>query len=272
LIYAPGRSLQTDIDRRKVHEEYKHSGDTPVLVIDDHPDAIDLMRETLEGAGYKVLAAQDGVQGLRLAREVRPLAITLDVMMPNKDGWQVLHDLKTDPLTKGIPVILVTVVDKKTLGYRLGAADYLVKPLDADEVLESLARAAGKQQAPQLLVVDDDPDVIDMIKQLLGESPYRIETAADGEQALEAVRSAPPDIILLDLLMPNLDGFGVIEELRMHPETIRIPIIILTAKTVTRADMESLRDRIYAIVQKQGLQGDALLAQIEAAMAEGSKE
>lgn len=237
-----------------------------VLVIDDHPEAIELVRETLVDAGYRVAGAQDGVQGLALARALRPTAITLDIMMPDKDGWQVLHDLKADPLTRDIPVIMITVVDKKVMGYQLGADDYLLKPLDADELLASLARLTSQLPQSRVLVVDDDPNVVDMVRQLLGDKPYQVEAALDGLQALDVIRTAPPDIVLLDLLMPDLDGFGVIEKLGEQPDTARIPVIVLTAKTLTNQEASALNDRIFTIIQKQGLQGEALLQQIEAAM------
>ena len=243
-----------------------HPHDQTILVIDDHPHAISLLREILEEAGYQVLAASDGVQGLQVAQEHLPLAITLDIMMPNKDGWQVLHALKNDPKTHDIPVVLVTVVDQKALGCQLGATDYLVKPLNADDLLASLSRIVSREKKSRLLVVDDDPNVHEMVTQLLEDSSYQIQAVSDGAQAIAAAQAAPPDIILLDLLMPKMDGFGVIEELRQHPDTRDIPIVILTAKSLNADEEKSLEQRIYAVIQKQGLQGDALLETISSAL------
>jgi len=237
-----------------------------ILVIDDHPHASELIREIIEDAGYQVIAAPDGVQGFAMAQACKPLAITLDIMMPNKDGWQVLYDLKTNPQTRKIPVILVTVVDQKALGYQLGAADYLLKPLNAQDLMASLSRITDREQKPRLLVVDDDPNVHDMVSQLLEDSSYQIRSVSDGNQALTAVQTEPPDIILLDLLMPNLDGFGVIEKLRQEPETSQIPIIILSAKSLSPTEADRLDQGIHAIIQKRGLQGEALLQAIEGAM------
>ena len=248
------------------------NGRSTILAIDDHPEAIALLREILEDAGYQLLAATDGAQGLQMAREQMPLAITLDIMMPNKDGWQVLHALKDDPQTRDIPVILVTVVDQKALGYRLGATDYLLKPLNADDLLTSLSRIKSREQKPRLLVVDDDPNIQEMIAQLLEDSDYQIQAVADGAQAVAAVQAEPPDIILLDLLMPHLDGFGVIEALRQHPETRDIPIVILTAKSLSTEEEESLAQRIHKVIQKQGLQAETLLETISSARPPAAEE
>jgi CheY-like chemotaxis protein len=201
-----------------------------------------------------------------MAQEHAPLAITLDIMMPNKDGWQVLHALKSDLKTRDIPVILVTVVDQKALGYQLGATDYLIKPLNADDLLASLSKITNREQKSKLLVVDDDPDVHEMVTQLLEDSGYQIQSATDGAQAVAAVKKELPDIILLDLLMPQLDGFGVIERLRQNPETRDIPVVILTAKSLSATEEKSLDQRIYTVIQKQGLRGEALLESIARAL------
>ncbi|HEX5692482.1 MAG TPA: response regulator, partial [Roseiflexaceae bacterium] len=240
------------------------SGRPIVLSIDDDPDAQYLLQENLAEAGYHVVCAGGGNAGLQKARELHPYAITLDITMPDKDGWQVLHELKQDPLTRDIPVILVTIVDKKTLGYQLGAADYLVKPLDREALLAALgnvAHANGGVAPKRLLVVDDDPDVIDMVRQLLAETHYEIEAANDGLAALEAIELRRPDALLLDLMMPRLDGFGVIERLREHADNI--PIVVLTAKTLSRAEGERLRDSVVQVIQKQGLDGNLLIRELQ---------
>jgi PAS domain S-box-containing protein len=240
-----------------------------VLVIDDQPNAVDLLRENLEEAGYRVAFAYSGQQGIKLAVQLQPAAITLDVMMPTKDGWQVLHELKANPDTRRIPVILITVVDNKPLGFRLGAADYLVKPLDEQQVLDSLAhlssRAGGKKPSC-LLVVDDDPDVRVWVQQILENSRYEVRTAADGEQALAQIQEEMPEAILLDLVMPNMDGFSLIERLRSQPETQAIPIIVFTAKDLTAAETDALNSSVTAVIHKQGLPEQVLLQQITAAM------
>jgi signal transduction histidine kinase/DNA-binding response OmpR family regulator len=235
-----------------------------VLAIDDDPDVIYLLRENLAEAGYRVVGALNGAEGLHKARELRPFAITLDIMMPHKDGWEVLHELKADPATKNIPIIVVSIVDNKDLGYRLGAFDYLLKPFDRDAIAAALARISPREGL--VLVVDDDPHVVDLVRQLLEDDPYEIMAAADGQEALDAVARRRPDVILLDLLMPNMDGFAVIEHLQQDPQYRLIPIIVLTAKTLTAAEQATLEQSVVKVVQKMGLDRSAFIQELRGAL------
>jgi len=248
----------------------KRGGDTPlVLAIDDDPDVIYLLRENLGEAGYRVMGALDGQEGMERAREIRPFAITLDILMPNKDGWQVLHELKTDVTTRDIPVIVLSIVDKKSFGYQLGATDYLVKPLDGEAVLAALDRLARSSHGvppKRLLVVDDDPQVIDIVGQFLEETEYVVEGVEDGVAALEAIDRRRPDAILLDLVMPRLDGFGVIEQLKKDPDCKRIPVVVLTAKALANEEMACLQDCVSRVVQKQGLDSETLIQELHRAL------
>jgi signal transduction histidine kinase/DNA-binding response OmpR family regulator len=236
----------------------------PVIVaIDDDPHVIELLRQNLDEAGFTVVGAKLGAEGLQTVREVQPVAVTLDIMLPDTDGWQVLHELKRDPLTGHIPVILLTVVDQKPLGYQLGAADYLVKPFSAGDVLGALQRVAriGAGGKPgRLLVVDDDPNIQDLIRQLLAESALQIETAGNGVEALHAIHHRPPDVILLDLMMPELDGFGLLTELQTRPDLRTIPVIVLTAKLLGRDERERLQQGVVQVIEKQGLETSRLMA------------
>jgi CheY-like chemotaxis protein len=228
-----------------------------------------LLQETLSEEGYHVVGALGGAEGVRQARSLQPFAITLDIMMPNKDGWQVLHELKTDVRTRDIPIIVLSIVDKKALGYHLGADDYLVKPLDSEAVLAALNRLPqtnGALLPKRLLVVDDDPQVVDMIRQLLDERAYVVEAAEDGVAALEAISREHPDVILLDLVMPRLDGFGVIERLKHDPQHQRIPIVVLTAKTPTVEETARLQDYVSRVVRKQGLDSETLIQELQQAL------
>ncbi|MGH8679604.1 MAG: ATP-binding response regulator, partial [Burkholderiales bacterium] len=164
-----------------------------VLAIDDDPDVIYLLQENLAEEGYRVVGALSGEEGIQKAHELKPFAITLDLIMPDTDGWEVLHQLKADPATRDVPVIVVSIVDNKERGFHLGAFDYLLKPLDRDAVLAALARI--RQARGWILVVDDDPNVADMVRQLLDSDPYEIAVAADGEQALEAIARQRPGVI-----------------------------------------------------------------------------
>ena len=235
-----------------------------VLAIDDDPNVLYLLQENLTEAGYQVIGAAHGTEGLQQARQLKPLAIILDILMPHKDGWQVLHELKADVATRDIPVILLSIVDQKDLGYRLGAFDYLLKPFDREAILATLRRISPARH--RLLVVDDDPHVVDLVRQLLEDQPYEIAAAVDGQAALEAIAQRQADVILLDLLMPHLDGFGVLEYLHRTPRYRDIPVIVLTAKTCTAEEQALLHTRVRTVIQKQGLERDRLLQEVRAAL------
>ncbi len=234
-----------------------------VLVIDDDPDAVYLLRENLTQNEFDVIGVRSGTEGHRLARELQPQAILLDILMPLKDGWQVLHDLKADEATTNIPVILLTIVDKKALGFRLGAAAYLLKPLDPMEVLDTLRRVIRREdQLIHVLAVDDDPHVADMLRQVLPESEFRLESALDGVEGLAAIEAERPDVLLLDIMMPRLDGFGVIERLRADPKTRDLPIIVISVKELTDEETMRLKESVTLIMRKQGFNGEHLMQEI----------
>jgi len=240
-----------------------------VLVIDDDPNVIYLLQENLAEAGYHVVGATSAEKGLQKARELRPFAIILDILMSPTDGWQVLHKLKADRVTRGVPVIVLSIVDNQELGYRLGASDYLVKPFDREAILSALTRIAPAPTAPRqvhLLVVDDDPQVVDLVQQLLEDEPYEIQAAADGQEALDLVSRQCPDLMLLDLLMPRLDGFSVIEQLRQCPAHRDMPIIVLTAKELSADELTQLRQSVVKVIQKQGLEQETLLRELRTAL------
>ena len=234
--------------------------DRVVVAIDDDPDVIYLLRENLAEAGYRVVGAASGEEGLQQARALKPLAITLDILMPQKDGWQILHELKADAATRDIPVIVLSIIDNKDLGYRLGAFDYLLKPFDREAILAALTHIPPQQG--RLLVVDDDPQVVDLVRQLLEGEPYEIVAATDGQEALAAIAQKRPDIILLDLLMPEMDGFAVIEHLQQDPQSREVPVIVLTAKTLTAAEQVTLEQSVRTVIQKRGLDRDTLIQEL----------
>jgi GAF domain-containing protein/CheY-like chemotaxis protein len=238
-----------------------------VLVIDDDPDAVYLLQESLSPA-YEIVGARTGMEGQQKARELHPRAILLDIMMPDKDGWQVLHDLKQDPHTRGIPVILLTIVDKKALGFRLGASAYLLKPLDPEAVMDALQRVTQQEGRParHVLVVDDDPLVADMLRQILPEKDFALESALDGMAGLEAIAHRRPDVILLDLMMPRLDGFSVIQQLRQNPGTQDLPIIVISAKELTAEESTRLKESAAYVMRKQGFDSERLLREINKAL------
>ncbi|MBK7317147.1 GAF domain-containing protein [Candidatus Villigracilis affinis] len=236
-----------------------------VLVIDDDPDAVYLLQESLTSDEFEVIGARNGSEGHQLARRIMPDAILLDILIPDKDGWQVLHDLKVDERTTNIPVILLTIVDKKALGFRLGAAAYLLKPLNPREVLDTLSRVTKLVDRSHIhvLVVDDDPHIADMLQQILPASEFDLRSAEDGVAGLEAISQIRPDVLLLDIMMPRLDGFGVIERLRANPATQDIPIIVISAKELTDDESTRLKESVAFVMRKQGFDGEKLVEEIK---------
>jgi CheY-like chemotaxis protein len=230
-----------------------------VLVIDDEAAVRDLMQRFLTKEGFRVVTAAGGEEGLRRARELRPDAITLDVMMPGMDGWAVLSALKADPHVADIPVIVLTIVDDRNLGYALGASEYLTKPIDRERLVAVLTKY--RRDLP-VLVVDDDPEIRQLLRRMLEPAGYTVEEAANGRMALERLAASPPGVILLDLMMPEMDGFELVAELRRHETWRAIPVVVITAKDLTRADQERLNGYVHAILQKGAYSRDELLAEV----------
>jgi GAF domain-containing protein/CheY-like chemotaxis protein/tetratricopeptide (TPR) repeat protein len=253
-----------DTSRKPDHPADVETSKKRVLVIDDDPDAEYLLQESLNQNEFAVIGARNGYDGLQIARQLKPDAILLDVLMPEIDGWQVLNDLKMDADTTDIPVILLTIVDKKALGFKLGAAAYLLKPLDPGIVLETLHRVIGDKghRRKCVLVVDDDPLIAEMVQQTLPGPEFAVISAADGEEGLQAVRTQHPDVILLDLMMPKLDGFGVIQRLRADSDLRNIPIIVISAKELTPEESQTLKESVAFVMKKQGFDGDLLRDEI----------
>jgi CheY-like chemotaxis protein len=174
----------------------------------------------------------------------------LDIRLPDMDGWEVLSALKADPSTAPVPVVVVSMLDERGRGFALGAAEYLVKPVNRDDVLAALARVAAFPHGGTLLAIDDDPLAVDLVKAVLQPAGWAVLVATDGEAGVALARSHRPAAVLLDLLMPGLDGFAVVEALRTDPVTAAIPVVVLTAKTLTPADKERLRGRISYVAHK----------------------
>jgi PAS domain S-box-containing protein len=235
-----------------------------VLVIDDDQRVHDMLQRTLAKEGLRVFAAFSGEEGLKMARELRPDAITLDVMMPGKDGWAVLAALKSDPELNEIPVIMLTIVDDQNLGYALGANEYLTKPIDRERLINVLKRYTGPDTLQSALIVEDDGDVRDVTRRILELAGWTVEEAGNGRIALERLATFRPGIILLDLMMPEMDGFQFVEELRKHPEWKSIPVVVVTAKDLTAEDRERLSGQVGSILQKGAFNREDLLAEISA--------
>ena len=235
-----------------------------VLVIDDEAAVRDLMQRFLSKEGFRVVTASGGEEGLRRARELRPDTITLDVMMPGMDGWAVLSALKAERDLADIPVVMLTIVDDKNLGYALGAADYLTKPIDR----ERLAAVLGKYRRDQpVLVVDDDPEVRGLLRRMLEPAGHAVVEAENGRVALERLREVKPSVVLLDLMMPEMDGFEFVDAFRRHDAWRGIPVVVITAKDLSREDRERLNGYVQRILQKGAYGRDELLAEVRALVA-----
>jgi signal transduction histidine kinase/CheY-like chemotaxis protein len=241
-------------------------GKRRILVIDDDPEIHTLIAENLKETGSEFLRAMDGDEGLKLAREARPDVILLDIRMPNKDGWEVLHDLKANTITAGIPVVIMSSVDNKSLGFSLGAADYLVKPVQRDGLFETLARLSIGPGSGYILVVDDDHESATVVKEALEVRDFTVAVAYNGKQALQMVKHQIPRLIVLDLMMPVMDGFETLAHLRSEPTTKDIPVVILTAKDLTQRERAALDGKIQALFQKGQVSLDQLISDVQSAV------
>ena len=233
-----------------------------VLVIDDDPNALDLLGRTLQGAGLRVVTASDGPEALNLARTLRPAAITLDVLMPGMDGWEILRELKGDPITRDIPVIMVTMTDDRKLGYALGATEFLTKPVRRDQLIELLNRYAKQDGGRQALVVDDIAENREVLRRALENEGWSVSEAKNGKMALAKMADPMPSLILLDLMMPVMDGFEFVIAMRKVEAWRGIPIVVVTAKDVTDEDRRRLNGHVAGLIQKGGLDRESLLAQL----------
>lgn len=233
-----------------------------VLVIDDDPSVQDLMQRFLSREGFQVLGAGSGSDGLQLARMHMPDVIVLDVMMPSVDGWTVLTELKADPQLATIPVVMVTMVDDKNLGYALGASDYLLKPIDYDRLSELLHKYSSDDVSTSVMVVEDNAENREMMRRQLTKAGWQVTEAPNGRAALDLMESQQPSIILLDLMMPEMDGFEFLDQIRRRPQWRTIPVIVLTAKDLTPEDRRRLDGQIERIYQKGSFDRQAFLGEI----------
>ncbi|MDM8539069.1 response regulator, partial [Desulfobacterales bacterium HSG17] len=233
-----------------------------VLVIDDDDSARDLMQRFLFKEGFHVETASGGRQGLEKARAIHPDLITLDVMMPEMDGWTVLGHLKSDPEISDIPVIMLTMVDDKNMGFALGASEYMVKPVDYNLLAALLAKYQNKSKVSPVLIVEDDSNFRDILRRMTEKLEYETICAENGQKALEQMNKIHPGLIMLDLMMPEMDGFQFIEELRKNDSWHSIPVIIITAKDITAEDRIRLNGYVEKILLKGSNTKDELLDEI----------
>lgn len=242
-------------------------GASTILVIDDDPSVQELMQRFLSREGFQVVTAASGQEGLLLAKEQFPDAIVLDVMMPNMNGWAVLTALKADPDLANIPVVMVSIVDDKNLGYALGASDYLLKPVDYDRLTALLQKYRSDSSPNSVLVVEDNAENREMMCRQLTKAGWRVIEADNGRSALSVLEVDQPGMILLDLMMPEMDGFEFVSELRQRPQWRSIPVIVLTAKDLTQSDLQRLDGQIQRIYQKGSYNRQTLLDELRSLVA-----
>ena len=234
-----------------------------VLVIDDDPTAVELLARFLHREGFEVETVTNGEDGLAAARRQHPDVITLDVMMPGLDGWSVLAELKSDPELCLIPVVMMTMMDNKELGFAMGATECLAKPVDWSKLDQLLDRIIPADPSGHILVVKDDPSQSDMLRRMLAREGWRVDLAANSHEALEAVSKARPALILLDLMMPGMDGLEFVELLQNNPGAESIPIIVLSAKTLSPEDQLRLNGRVQTVIAKGSFNRSTLVSQID---------
>jgi signal transduction histidine kinase/DNA-binding response OmpR family regulator/HAMP domain-containing protein len=237
-------------------------GAPTVLVIDDDPTVHDLVQRFLTKEGLNMKAARSGEEGIRLAKELHPAVITLDVLMPGMDGWAVLTELKSDPALSEIPVIMLTIMDEKQMGYALGAADYLTKPIDWNRLVAILQRYDCARPPCPLLVVEDDPVMRDMLRRRLEKENWTVIEAENGRVALERMTERQPELILLDLMMPEMDGFQFLDEIRKRKDWHAIPVIVITAKELSAEDRQRLNGSVEKILQKGAYSREELIHKV----------
>ncbi len=234
-----------------------------VLCIDDDSDSRDLLNRILSRAGFKVIGAPTGEIGLELARELKPDLVTLDVVMPGIDGWSVLSTFKSDPELSAIPVIMLTMTEEQEMGFMLGAADYLTKPVERERLVEILLKYKPQEKKGQVLMVEDDEAARDVMGRMLEKEGWQVMEAENGRIGLDRLEEYKPDLILLDIMMPEMDGFSFVEILRQDERHKGIPVVVVTAKELTKDDLSRLNNNVNKILQKGSYNKEELLSIVQ---------
>jgi len=257
------RAHPLEVSSATIRRETSVAGDgsSTILIIDDDPAVHDLMQRFLSREGYRVIAALDGKEGVQVAKEQIPDVILLDIRMPRMNGWEVLSYLKADPELAAIPVVIVTIEDDQILGTALGAVDYLLKPVDYDRLL-TLLQLYCTSSPNSVLVVEDNTENREMIGRQLTKAGWNVTEAENGRRALDVIQTEQPSVILLDLMMPEMDGFEFLRELRQHPQWRSLPVIVLTAKDLTVEERQWLSEQTQRICSKGSTSRQLLLEQI----------
>jgi signal transduction histidine kinase/CheY-like chemotaxis protein len=233
-----------------------------ILVVDDDEESLYIMKKYLGEAEFQMIQARDGEAAVRKAQELQPEVITLDIMMPKKDGWEVLQNLKSDPSTRNIPVVIVSMIDNRKLGYSLGASDYIVKPVVKETLLKHVHKLSEERSLKRILIVDDDLSQAELVEEILESDDFISEVATSGEMALQLLKRKGYDLVILDLLMPQVDGFEVLRALQASQNTQYIPVLVLTGKVLTQEDQQRLSGGNCHIFLKSMFSREKLLENI----------
>ncbi len=233
-----------------------------VLIVDDDASVVDLIRRNLIEEGFKARTARDGEEGIRLAKQLLPSAIILDIIMPGIDGWEVMAALKADARTAEIPIIVASILEERERGFRLGAQEYVTKPLLREHLSELLSKHLGDRPPARILVVEDDDDTRDDLHEMLRNQGWEVLTASGGEDALGKLEPDPPDLILLDLMIPTIDRRKLVAAIRNTPDWQSIPVVVMTAAELSPEDVEQLQGQVDHIVSKSLYDCDELFREI----------
>ena len=233
-----------------------------IMVADDDREFLYVMSKYISEGNYQIITVQNGESVLEKAVRYNPDVITLDIMMPKKDGWEILQELKRTPQTKDIPVAVISMIDNKKLGYSLGASDYIVKPVVQDMLLKRLSKLSEERGLKKILIVDDDLSQAELVEEILESDDFVSEVATSGEMAIQLAKRKHYDLVILDLLMPQIDGFAVLKNLQNDPQTDTMPVLVLTGKLLTQEDQKKLTGSHYYVFQKSMFSREKLLEQI----------
>ncbi len=256
VVVPDEEAVALDPDRRKI------------LVVDDDEESLYIMKKYLSDGAFQMINARDGMTAIQKARELQPDIITLDIMMPKKDGWEVLQELKRDASTRNIPVVVISMLDSRKLGYSLGAADYMVKPIVKETLVKHLTKLSEEHSLKKILIVDDDLSQAELVEEILESDDFISEVATNGEMAIQLLRRKNFDLVILDLLMPHIDGFEVLQSIQSNDLARNTPVLVLTGKVLTQDDQQKLSMGNCHIFQKSMFSREKLLENIHRVLEE----